>query len=322
MITLNLSGELTNLFLSFSSSLASIAKRIVNVFYHFDFIYKRSQLCRDDRKYTETYERLPQQVIDSRKIEYFKNNPMTEDQTENDEKMEEVEAFETPQIFIDQLFRLHSKGIIDDKAIKDQVNLAIFAGNDTSALTLSNATLLLAMHPQVQERLFEEVDRVFDGVPLDAPVNYDQILQLTYTEQVIKETLRLFPVSPYVLRFCKSDTEISNCTIPRGAVIIVSLYTMHRNKEIWGEDANEFNPDHFSAEQMSKRHPSSYAPFSLGPRNCIGMRYAYISMKIMLATLMRQFKFTTDLKMSDIKMRFEITMKFVCGNMVKVERRH
>lgn len=216
---------------------------------------------------------------------------------------------------------MHSKGIIDDQAIKDQVNLAIFAGNDTSALTISNAILLLAMHPHVQERLFEEVDRVFGGLPLDAPITYEHVVQLTYTEQVIKESLRLFPVSPYVLRFCKADTKISNCTIPRGAVVIVSLYTMHRNKEIWGDDANEFNPDHFSAQQMSIRHPSSYAPFSLGPRNCIGMRYAYISMKIMLATLMRQFKFSTDLKMEDIKMRFEITIKFVCGNMVKVERR-
>lgn len=304
-----------------TSSLASIAKRIVNVFCYFDCIYKRTQLYRDDCKYTETYERLPQQVINARKVKYFENHPTTVERDESDESPDDQESYATPQIFIDKLLRLYSKGLIDDKAIKDQVNLMIFAGNDTSGLTLSHAAVLLGMHPEVQQRVFDEVDRVFEGLPLDAPVTPEHLLKLTYVEQVIRETLRLFPAAPYMLRFCKADTPISKCTIPRGAIVIVSLYTMHRNKEIWGEDADEFNPDHFSAEQMSKRNPSAFAPFSLGPRNCIGMRYAYISMKIMLATLMRHYRFSTDLKLSDIKLRFEITMKFVCGDMVKVERR-
>lgn len=139
---------------------------------------------------------------------------------------------------------------------------------------------------------------------------------MTYTEQVLKESLRLYPVTPYIFRSCKSNTKISNFIIPRGAVIVLSLYT-NRNEEIWGEDAN----DHFSAEQMRKRHPGCFEPFSLGPRNRIRLRYAYISMKIMLATLMRRFKFSTELKMDEIRMKFEIAMKFVCGDIVKVEQR-
>lgn len=258
------------------------------------------------------------QIIEARKIEYFKNNPKRLESTAVDEPKKDDGS---PQIFIDQLFRLYSKGMIDDKSIKDQVNLMIFAGNDTSGLTISHTILMLAMHPRVQQRVFDEIDRVYANTPLDAPTTYEHITQLTYLEQVIRETLRLYPVAPYLLRFCKEDTKISKCVIPRGATVIVSLYTMHRNKEIWGENAGDFDPDHFSVEQMSKRDPNAFAPFSLGPRNCIGMRYAYLAMKIILATVLRHYKFTTHLQMTDLSTKFEITMKFVCGDLVMVQRR-
>lgn len=265
------------------------------------------------------YPFLSFQIIEARKIEYFKNNPQKFDGTGGDDDLDMDDG--SPQIFIDQLFRLYSKGMVNDKNIKDHVNLMIFAGNDTSGLTVSHAILLLAMHPHIQEQVFDEIDRVYANTPLGAPSTYEHITQLNYLEQVIRETLRLYPVAPYLLRFCKEDTKISKCVIPRGATVIVSLYTMHRNKEIWGDDADDFNPDHFSVEQMSKRNPNAFAPFSLGPRNCIGMRYAYMAMKVILATVLRHYKFTTHLKMSDITTRFEITMKFVCGDVVKVHRR-
>lgn len=259
------------------------------------------------------------QLIAARKIEYFKKNAKTLTSNGGGDDLECDDG--SPQIFIDQLFRLYSKGMIDDKSIKDQVNLMIFAGNDTSGLTVSHALLLLAMHPAIQERVFDEIDRVYANTPLDGPTTYEHITQLTYLEQVIRETLRLYPVAPYLLRYCKEDTQISKCIIPRGATVIVSLYTMHRNKKIWGENADEFDPDHFSVEQSSKRNPNAFAPFSLGPRNCIGMRYAYMAMKIILANVLRHYRFTTHLQMKDITTRFEITMKFVCGDMVKVHRR-
>lgn len=155
-------------------------------------------------------------VINARKIKYFENHPITDERDESDESSDDQESYATPQIFIDKLFRLYSKKMIDDKAIKDQVNLMIFAGNDTSGLTLAHAAVLLGMHPEVQQRVFDEVDRVFEGLPLDAPVTHEHLLKLTYVEQVIRETLRLYPAAPYMLRFCKGDTPITKCTIPRG----------------------------------------------------------------------------------------------------------
>lgn len=179
----------------------------------------------------------------------------------------------------------------------------------------------MAIHPEYQERAFIEVDRVFQEVSSDDLLTHDQVTKLEFIEQILRETLRLNPVAPYILRWCKEDTKIRHCTIPRDTTVIVNLYTMHRREDVWGKDADEFNPDRFHPNEVKLRNPHAFAPFSLGPRNCIGMRYSYISMKILLATLLRNYRFTTNLKMNDVRMRYEITLKNVCGNMVRVERR-
>lgn len=201
------------------------------------------------------------------------------------------------------------------------MSIKIFAGNDTTSLTLSYAVLLLAMHPEYQERAFAEVDQVLQDVP-DDHLQYEHVTKLNFVEQILRETLRLNPVAPYLLRWCKTDTKIRNCTIPRDTTVIVNLYTMHRRYDIYGPTANDFNPDRFHPDELKKRNPYAYAPFSLGPRNCIGMRYSYIGMKIILATILRNYRFTTNLTMNDVRMRYEITLKNVRGNMIRVERRN
>lgn len=177
------------------------------------------------------------------------------------------------------------------------------------------------MHPDIQQKAFVEVDRVMGNGSKPKHLSNDELMQLDFVEQICKETLRLNPVAPYLLRLCTDETQIKDCTIPRDTTIIVNLYTMHRREDIYGPDANEFNPDRFHADEVKKRNPHAFAPFSLGPRNCIGMRYSYIAMKIILATLIWHYRFTTNLKMHDIRMRYEITLKNVSGNMVRLEKR-
>lgn len=178
------------------------------------------------------------------------------------------------------------------------------------------------MHQSVQERAAAEADRVFNDLSTtDEQLTYEHVTQFEYIERILRETLRLNPVAPYILRHCRAETKIRDCIIPRDTIVIINLYTMQRRPDIWGSNADQFDPDRFHPDEMKKRNPNAFAPFSLGPRNCIGMRYAYIEMKIVLATLLRNFRFTTHLKMSDIRMRYEITMKNIHGNMVRIERR-
>lgn len=232
------------------------------------------------------------------------------------------ENYEQPQIFIDRLLTLYKRGLVSEAEIKDQVNLIIFGGNDTSSHSTSVTILMLAMHPIYQDRVVDELDDIFDDLPDDCPITMEHVNKMTYLEQTMRESMRLWPSGPFLLRHCTEDTKISNdCTIPAGAEVMLAVATSHRRKDVWGADANEFNPDHFSSEAMSTRNPFSYMAFSQGPRNCIGVRFAYISLKIMLAKMLRKYQFSTNLRMDDLKMRLEVTSKLIPGAYVTVEER-
>lgn len=102
------------------------------------------------------------------------------------------ETYKTPQVLIDQLFELHFNGKLDDKIIRDQVETIVIAGNETTALSLSYIILLLAMHPTVQEKVYEELQMVFDSREEEA--TYEHIQRLTYLDRVIKEGEKIHEV--------------------------------------------------------------------------------------------------------------------------------
>ncbi|KAG4069501.1 hypothetical protein HA402_006867 [Bradysia odoriphaga] len=161
-------------------SLTMIAQRIVNVFHHFDFIYKLTDTYKTERKYLDIAESLPDRIIQSKKEEFF-----AKPEQDQDKESDENENFKTPQIFIQQLFKLYKKKLVDDTMIKDQVNLLIFGGNDTSALATSHAILLLAMHPEVQERAVKELEEVYDDE--DTESDFEKLSRLPYLEMIVKE---------------------------------------------------------------------------------------------------------------------------------------
>lgn len=193
------------------------------------------------------------------------------DENNNDANVDiedEETQFEKPQIFIERLIKLRNKEVISDQEIRDQVHLVMFAGQDTSSYAIAMTLLLLAMHPKIENRVMDELNTVFGDSPPEFDLTMDCVNKLTYLEQVIKETLRMYPVAPLLLRHCTEDTELPNCVIPANTEIVISVFTAHRRKDVWGEDADEFNPDHFSKEKSSRRNPFAFAAFSNGPRNC------------------------------------------------------
>lgn len=115
------------------------------------------------------------------------------------------------------------------------------------------------MHPEYQDRVFDELKSVCDSA--FETVTYETICKMQYLEMVIKETMRLFPIAPILGRNCLADTKISSCTIPKGSLVAIIIYHMHRKPNIWGSDAEDFNPDHFLPEQIAGRHTYSYLPF-------------------------------------------------------------
>lgn len=96
---------------------------------------------------------------------------------------------------------------------------------------------------------------------------------------------------------------------------------MNNDPSIWGADVNEFNPDRFLPERVAERHPWSFLPYSGGPRNCAGIKHAAISVRVMLVHLLRRYKFTTRLRMADIRVKMDVTLKIVNENPIQIEAR-
>jgi cytochrome P450 len=134
---------------------------------------------------------------------------------------------------------------------------------------LAYLTLLLAEHPDIQDRVVAEINEHYPS--FDEPLTTEILNCLTYMEMVIKETLRLVPIGPLIAREVKNDLQLENCTLKPGMLMMINIYSLHRRKDIWGDDADKFNPDRFLQENVRKRHPYSFIPFSAGARNCVGI---------------------------------------------------
>uniref|UniRef100_UPI00398E8197 cytochrome P450 3A30-like n=1 Tax=Pristiophorus japonicus TaxID=55135 RepID=UPI00398E8197 len=176
---------------------------------------------------------------------------------------------------------------LTDTEILAQAMIFIFAGFDTTSNTLSYVAYNLATHPDVQKKLQQEIDEAF---PNKAPPTYEAVMQLEYLEMVISETLRLYPPAPRIDRVCKKDVQLNGVTIPKGTVVMVPAYVLHHDPAYWPEP-EEFRPERFNKEERESRNSSIYLPFGMGPRNCIGMRFAQLVMRMALASLLQHLTF-------------------------------
>ncbi|KAI9345170.1 cytochrome P450 [Zopfochytrium polystomum] len=182
--------------------------------------------------------------------------------------------------------------------LRDQILTFVLAGHETTSTTLTWALLHLADHPAVQARLHAEVAAAIHS-PSPDTLSYDLVNSLRYTDAVVKETLRFIPTVPFNYRYADEDDILQGYAVPKGTIILTPPIVMHRLKSLWGEDADSFNPDRWPAAAAngddtavsSERAFGAYMPFSLGPRNCIGSRFATVELKVLLAILIREFEF-------------------------------
>lgn len=324
-----------------------VAERIAKVWLHPQWMYKLTKTYREESEHVAGIFRLARNVRVRKQAEFLANKKAAAKQqngsiqaaVDDEHQNESVDTDANssyvqddfverpPQLYVNEILKLADRGelSIDQDVLDEHLVTMIVGGNETSALTSSNVLLMLAMHPDVQQRCFFELRRVYGddgkGGISDRTSTLELIGQLDYMEMVIKETMRLLPVGPFLGRVCEAPTEISNCTLPTGSLLIMCNYQTHRDKRIWGERANEFDPDNFLPELAAKRHPFAYVPFSGGPRNCVGIKYAWISVKIMLAGLLRKYQFKTDQKYADLRFKWDITLKLSKKHMVVVEKR-
>lgn len=215
--------------------------------------------------------------------------------------------------FIDHLI-LHSSNEFSDEEIHDHIYTFVAAGYETVALQTFFTLLLLAIHDDIQERVYGEIKEI-------TAVNYESLSKLSYLEMVIKESMRLLPAIPLVGRETQEEIEIGNLKFPKGITLLIHLFNLHRRTDVWGEDAHKFNPEHFTPENVAKRHSYSYLPFSEGLRDCIGKTYAMLAIKTILVKFLSHYKVTTDVKLEDLTYKADITLKICQDAKINIQRR-
>lgn len=210
-------------------------------------------------------------------------------------------------------------GDFTKKQIGEHILTFLNAGLDTTAAHLHYTILFLAMHPEHQEKLSKEVESY---VKSDISIDYESISQLEYLDRVMKESFRLAPPIFLIGRETVEDFEISpGCVIPKDTSLAINTFVLHRSKELFGEDSNQFNPENFLPENVAKRHPFSFQPFSTGRRNCIGYRFAIIFIKLVMINLIKNFKFTTKSKFDDLRFKYGMTLKLTEDHRVTIVSR-
>ncbi|MEU7634132.1 cytochrome P450 [Nocardia sp. NPDC049220] len=172
-----------------------------------------------------------------------------------------------------------------DRQLRDEILTMLFAGHETSANTLTWVWYLLGHHPDVEERLRAEIDTVLaDRRPRTA-----DLPPLTYTRQVIQETLRLYSPAWHNYRQAVEDDEIGGYRIPAGTTILWSYYFIHRHPNYW-PNPEQFDPDRFSeVNDVGGTHPGYY-PFGAGPRMCIGNVFAMAEMQLTIAMTLQRYR--------------------------------
>ncbi|MFC7615508.1 cytochrome P450 [Actinokineospora soli] len=174
---------------------------------------------------------------------------------------------------------------LDDQEIHDQVSTIMAAGTETVAGTLTWVFYLLSQHPDVERRLYAEIDAVLGGRPLE----WDDLARLELTDRIITETLRLYPPAWLFTRRVAEDVELSGVRLREGATIVFSPLAVQRHPAAYSAEA-DFDPDRWLPERVSPMARRAFVAFGTGARKCIGDLYARTECVIALATILSRWR--------------------------------
>ncbi|GIX93087.1 cytochrome P450 3A41 [Caerostris extrusa] len=166
------------------------------------------------------------------------------------------------------------------------------AGYETTATALAFTFHLLIKNPDIQERLYKEIEEAEDS-------SYNTVQSLQYLDQVFSESLRYYPpVTGFVSRQCDADHKVGSYTVPKGTVVLAPVWDIHHDPQYW-PDPWKFDPDRFSLENKTSINSMAYMPFGIGRRNCVGARLAQLEAKLAIFRLVKKFKFEACDKTDD-----------------------
>ncbi|XP_070504539.1 probable cytochrome P450 313a4 [Chironomus tepperi] len=216
-------------------------------------LFKMTKISREISKHFESTQKFADQIISA-------NHHL---KTYNELKNQNV---------ISQL--MNSKNNFSYNEIRDEIVTFIGAGHDTTALILSSVILMLAMHKEIQQKVINEIYEIIGST--NESIDVKTLQKLRYLDNVIKEAMRLYPVVPLFARESTDEFVMNGHIIPKGAMLLSSIFNIHRNPKHWGNDAHLFKPERFEDESIKNVHPYAFIPFTGGRRICIGWKYTML----------------------------------------------
>ncbi|HYX48198.1 MAG TPA: cytochrome P450 [Ktedonobacteraceae bacterium] len=174
---------------------------------------------------------------------------------------------------------------MNDRQIRDELMTMLTAGHETTANALAWTWYLLSQHPEVEQRLYREIDEVLGrSIP-----TLEHLPELKYTNMVLEEALRLYPPAGIFGRKAIADDELQGYHIPANSMIVMSPYATQHHPDYW-PDPERFDPERFTPERSADRSHYAYFPFSSGPRMCIGSSFAMMEAQLILATIAQRYQ--------------------------------
>ncbi|HEY7269888.1 MAG TPA: cytochrome P450, partial [Dehalococcoidia bacterium] len=173
---------------------------------------------------------------------------------------------------------------MDDKQLRDEVMTVFLAGHETTANALTWTWFLLSRHPEAENCLHDELDRVLAG----RTPTFADLRELPYSRMVLEEALRLYPPAWAVGRYALDEDEVGGIRVPRGSQLVMSAFVTHRHPHFW-ERPRDFDPERFTPERSEGRPRFAYFPFGGGPRQCIGSDFAMIEAQLALAAIAQRY---------------------------------
>lgn len=251
-----------------------------------DILYSWTTSGREHDKCLKIIHGFTNKVIEERIAERAATKMNSKEKLQDDGTGQEEPRKKTFLAFLDLLLNAYDSGEISREGVREEVDTFMFEGHDTTAAGITWALYCLGRYPEMQQKVHEEVDHFFEQRPDTLTV--DDFKDLRYLECVIKEAQRLFPSVPHFARTTSEDSVLGGYFVPKGSTVGVSPIALHRNPDVWPSPL-EFEPDRFLPENSQVRHPFAFLPFSAGPRNCIGQRFALLEEKVVLCHIMRNF---------------------------------
>uniref|UniRef100_A0A673C9G4 aromatase n=1 Tax=Sphaeramia orbicularis TaxID=375764 RepID=A0A673C9G4_9TELE len=260
-----------------------ILNRRLRIWHHWDWIYWRTQQGRRFKKALSIVHRFTREVVQKRRT-IINHQRMTESQPDLST------AGQRRKDFVDIILSSKDEdgqGLTNEE-VEAEANTFMFAGHDTTASAICWTLYNLAHHDHYQEKCRQEVMDLLQGRD-EHEIEWEDLSNLPFTTMCIRESLRLHsPVQAVTRKYTQDMLLPGNRTVPKGVICLVSLYGTHHNPAVWS-NPHEFYPLRFDPNNTSGRSASAFIPFSAGPRNCIGQKFALAELRVVVALTLLRF---------------------------------